>query len=188
MCDIPLLIGLVLAGETTFLAAAACILGVVLTSSNPFTAGGSPILVAVAIGLILASVVLMNLVVAALNNCGSGSGGCAQFASRVRGFAIALAVTLTAMAVTTAFMLPVLAIPFGGSAAAIILAATMIAAAVSFAVIADALRSLELCVRGANTVASAVVLAISVVGVVVGMLVSGSIFLPGGPPCTGPNC
>jgi hypothetical protein len=92
------------------------------------------------------------------------------------------------MAVAEAFMLPVLAIPFGGSAAAVVLAASMIAAAISFAVLADALRSLELCLLRANSTASAVMLGLSIVGVVVGMIASAAIFAPGGPPCTGPNC
>jgi hypothetical protein len=180
------MIGLVLAAQTTYLAAVGCVLGVVGTSSNPFTLGGSPVLIAVAIALLAASFVSAGAVGVNLGNCSRG--GCAIFANRARALVVALTFLLTGMAATTALMLPALVVPFGGSVVAGVLAGTLIASAVAFTVLVDALRSLELCETAANS-ASTIAMAISVIGILVALIVASvAVTSSQAPPCTGLKC
>lgn len=187
MCNVPLLIGLVLTAQTTFLAAVGCVLGVVATSSNPFTVGGSPVLIGIAIVLLAASLLSAGALAANLANCGGG--GCTIFADRARALAISLTILLTAMAATTALMLPALVVPFGGSIVAGVLAGTMIASAIAFTVLVDALRSLERCLTTVNTAASTIALVLSIIGIAVTMVVGSlSVTNSESSPCTGPRC
>lgn len=105
--------------------------------------------------------------------------------------AVGLSITLLAMTASIAFLLPVLAVPFGGAVTAAVLAGSMIAAATGFAILVDALRALERCLSaGANSAATTVLQIASLVGIAVtivtGVVISPNITSPA-ETCTGPN-
>lgn len=184
MCRPSLIIGLVIAAQVSFLAAIGFVLGVIVTSSNLFTTGGSPVLLGIALGFVIASA---GFIGAALSNLGPCSiGTCGRFADQTRALGIALISTLAGFGAAVAVTIVPASVPIAGSIIAAVLAATMAGSAGLFLALLQPLGMLETCQTSTTSAAFRVAVVLAIVTLIVAFVAGG--LAVGSNPCTGPNC
>lgn len=174
MCDVPLIRTRVVSAQTAFLGASVLVLAAIITSSNMFTSGGSPVLLGIALALTLSAMICIGLVTRAAGLCA----GCAGAGDQVQVLAIALAVSLTAASTAIAICIIPSAVPFAGAVLAAALAITLAIVAGLFFGLLDALSRLELCILAAT----------STVTRVAAVLAGAAWDAAGSAPCTAANC
>jgi hypothetical protein len=162
MCSVPLLLGALLAAQAAYLVALGFVIAAVATGSNPFTSGGSPVLLGTALGFLAAAVISIGFGASRMGACTTGRCGAAG-SSLMRAF-VALEIALVALSAATAIVIVPSAVPFAGAVIAGILAATIAASAILFSNALNDLRTLETCLA---TPPSAADTAATVLGVVI---------------------
>lgn len=167
-CSPDVLIGFVIAAEA-FIVGMGFIFAAMLTSSNPFTSGGSPVLLGIALANIALAIGSLGVATSRMPLCTFGP--CAAFGNTAFALALALLASLTVMAAATAGTIVPSAIPFAGAVLVTALGFSLLATGAMFPELATSLARLEVCVRGlpAPSVAGeiAIVLGYVVLGVAI---------------------
>jgi hypothetical protein len=191
MCNISLIIGLVIAAESTFLVAMGFIFASVATGSNPFTSAGSPVLCGVALGLVILTFGLISRVVSLLffGPC-DVVGPCAVASNATRGFVIALLGALTVLGVAIVVATPFSGIPIAGAAVSLTLGLSMLASAFLFAAIVNSLNAFERCLTASTSTSPGIQVAtwLAVIAILVTVTVWATGAAGASPGCVGPNC
>jgi hypothetical protein len=143
MCDTNSAMAAFLAAQASFLVALGFVGSAILTSSNPFTSGGSPALLGIALGALAIAFSSIGFAISRTTGCAIQP--CVGAGSAVMRSLVGLEIALGAMGFATAATIAPSAIPFAGAVLAAILAGTLGASTGLFQVAYLDLLALETC-------------------------------------------
>jgi hypothetical protein len=181
MCNVPLLLGLLIAAEAALIAALIPFGAAVLLGNSPFTSPFAPALVTVALVFLGAAQTAIGAAIAACAPC-TGTGPCGSIGELFRALLATLFLGVTALVVAGILVVGVSAFPWAGSLAVGLVAISTAAMILLVPSAAVTLGRLETCRGAAASVAAtvAVVLAVIVAVICIPVAVTtGSVVLPG---------
>jgi hypothetical protein len=146
VCTPEFLLGFIIASESFTLIALGFVFAAMLSSSNPFSSGGSPPLLGIALANLALALGSLSIAVSRMGACTIGP--CSTFGATAFGLSVALLAALTVLAASTAGTIVPSSVPFAGGVLVAGLAISMTATGALFPELARAVASLEACIRG----------------------------------------
>lgn len=178
MCNIPLLLGLLIAAESALIAALVPLGIAVIGGNSPFTSPASPALVTVALVFLGLAQTAVGAAIAACGPC-TGTGACGSTGELLRAFLAGIFLSVSALVIAAIIVVFPSAFPWAGSIAVAIVAIACAAIIPMVPIAATNLARLEACITGlTRSAAATVVVVLAVIVAIMSIVIAGAAGAP----------